>query len=280
MASLKLNDFDTYATVYDDYLRLRRTLSVAEAEESILRDYGEELDDNDDAPFVWIALAKAQIRKKELTDLVVRHSEESMNVLINEIGFSQSYFQQFKNKLLNPQYRIDVQKLHLKPKPYKSRFFQIPWNYGDVFALRLTSSRAKELGIDGGYALLHMVDQWEGWPYEGERTLPIVYVSIWNNIQLPQTVEEIQRAHRIPVGSQKRYLGKKEYRLMIDFTAYKQLENFIFVGNVPEIKPTCDEIIIEKIHTIYKCSFPTYSWYKSLEEDICIMYEKYVLNAH
>ncbi len=67
------------------------------------------------------------------------------------------------------------------------RLYKCEWNIGDVFAWRMESELAKEKGLFGKYLLIQKVDE-DTW-YPGH-TIPIVYVKITADEQLPQNYEE------------------------------------------------------------------------------------------
>lgn len=284
MVRLKLNDFDTYATVYEDYSLQRRSLCVEDAVAETLRMYAEEM--VDEAPLVWVGIAKAQIRRKELTNQAALRAEESIPALIEDMAFPPSCFATLRRQLADPKYRADPQKLRQPPKPRARRAFHIPWNIGDVYAFTLRSDFAKDAGIDGWRALLFMVDRWTDWPSEGGRTEPLVYVSLWNRPQLPQSMEEIRQAGFLTLSTRVWLLnqyhpGKKTYRLMIDFPSKKSLERFSFefVGNFPVFAPLEDEIVIAQSEDVYEPVTPDFTSDVQLEKDICQSYKRHGLTT-
>jgi len=77
-------DSDIVFDVSETYRDLRETLSVKDAEQRIFEDYKEELEDIQDRQAVWIGLAKAEIRRKELTQKLASIILEAQDELLND----------------------------------------------------------------------------------------------------------------------------------------------------------------------------------------------------
>lgn len=81
-------------------------------------------------------------------------------------------------KLLSPQPPVK--------KPIKKKVYKCQWKLGDVFAYQLESELAKERGLYGRYFLIQKVDESI---FDGH-IIPIVYVKITRNFNIPSSVEE------------------------------------------------------------------------------------------
>ena len=76
----------------------------------------------------------------------------------------------------------------------KKRIYKCQWKYGDVFAYRLESDLAKEKGLYGRYFLIQKVDEGEWYP---GHIVPIVYVKITDDTNLPSNVEEYNKSEYV-----------------------------------------------------------------------------------
>lgn len=72
-------------------------------------------------------------------------------------------------------------------KPTRKKLYHCSWKIGDVFAYRMESSLSLERGFGGRFLLIQKID--EGRWYPGH-TIPIVYVKITKDANLPTSTEE------------------------------------------------------------------------------------------
>lgn len=74
--------------------------------------------------------------------------------------------------------------------PVRKRVYKCQWKMGDVFAYQLESDLAKDRGLYGRYFLIQKVDECSWYP---GHIVPIVYVKITNDHNLPSNVEEYDK---------------------------------------------------------------------------------------
>ena len=147
-------------------------------------------------PLFWLALADTQWEFGVLLPVVKEKAlywiDESVNMLIFKSINTSAKENRIKNlnglraKLLSTQPKVK--------KITKKRIYKCQWKYGDVFAYRLESDLAKEKGLYGRYFLIQKVDEGEWYP---GHIVPIVYVKITDDINLPSNVEEYNKSEYV-----------------------------------------------------------------------------------
>lgn len=234
------DEFPIIGEVTEEYISLRKKgLSRAAAVNTLCQFYCDELSVGieDDAALFWIGLADAQYAMRELSDHV---SQEGLRSLA---------------KLENNHFCISKRDISSRRRKYakapmaeqhivQSKRFRCKWNVGDTFAHRLGGEEARSLGIENKYALLHKVDDIS---FGDGRVLPVVTVSIWDDLPFPTNTLEFLRSHflrmeSMRLGSPK---GKYEYRAEILFKNDKQVSamQLEYVGNFADAEMPADEII-------------------------------------
>lgn len=71
-----------------------------------------------------------------------------------------------------------------------------PWNIGDVYAYKISSDRAKEVGLIGRYFLLQKIGEIQ---YSARIMSPIVYAKITKDDRIPTTTEEYDQLEFVQV---------------------------------------------------------------------------------
>lgn len=230
---ISLNDIGCTVDILEDYASLRRVYSVEETVAMVLNERKCELDD-DEAPFVWIALAKAQIRRKELVSEVVEKAAYFLDHLPEEYQEKVAGLHQIRDRLHNPDYHISCEAA--KEVPRKKKYFHCSWKIGDIYAYQLNSIDSEDAGLKGCHVLLRKADEIVGYPHKGARTVPLVYVMLWKGKGLPSTAKDIMGAEYIR-------LYKHRYRFIFDITSEKQIRdlNLAYIGNFAELDIPEDE---------------------------------------
>lgn len=241
-------DSDIVFDILETYRDLRETLSVKDAEQRILEDHKEELEDIQDRQAVWIGLARAEIRRKELTQKLSSILLDAREELLNDGIFEKQALKKIFLQLEDEKYRISDEEALIVPKEKKSRAFRTEWNIGDVYGFKITEEIAKEQGIWGKWCLMWTANKAEvKWP-QRKLILPLVYLLIWDKDEPPHTVEELQGAGYIQVyyhRSQRK--DKEEYRLVVYFPSKKVYaeQNLRYFGNFPITSYPSNELYID-----------------------------------
>lgn len=246
---ISLNNYAIIEDIKSEYRSVRENgKSRCEAEEYFISAYNDELTTGayDDGLLFWIGLAEAQFKNKELSEDVAQKALHSLDNLEKQHMISQADINRCRNKY--------IQAPMPERKFIKRKKFQCSWNVGDAYAIKLMSDVAKELGMDGKYAVLHKVDNVV---HEDEEILPLVRITIWDDLPNPITEDVFYSKKPIklkPVFFEKNkpVRDKFEYRAQILFTSKKQIkpEVYSFIGHFPKIAHISDELTPENTGAI------------------------------
>lgn len=163
----------------------------------LIEDYKNIMGDINEEPLFWFALADTQwdfgvlqpfVKKNALCWIDQNCNMDNLQITDISAKVKKNFLYDLQAKLLSPQ-----------PPPKKSakkRTYKCQWNLGDVFAYQLESDLAKQRGLYGRYFLIQKVD--EDIVYPGH-IVPIVYVKITNNTNIPLSVEEYDQLDYVQV---------------------------------------------------------------------------------
>lgn len=190
MWGFELYQNDTSLDVKDEFEELFNAgKTVQDITDKLVEDYKSIMGDINEEPLFWLALADTQWNLGVLMPLVKEKAlywVEKDSAIFNCQSMDTSVktkrrktLDELQAKLLSPQPTVK--------KPVKKRIYKCQWKLGDVFAYQLESDLAKERGLYGRYFLIQKVD--EGVWHPGH-IVPIVYVKITNDNNLPSNVEE------------------------------------------------------------------------------------------
>lgn len=279
-------DYDVYSEIEDTYLKLREQYSVLDSEERTTAGFADYMEDEDDGPIARIAIAKVQIRRKELTKNTAEKAIEALEYVREGNGHFQISRQEIDKLLVqlkNSSNYIGIEKSTQIPKTLqKRRKFQLDWKYGDVYAFPFSGDAMETSALAGKYCLLRVVGHTDKTYRNGERIFPICYLSIWDEVDLPKNSQEIQNAGLLQMMSRTTYsihnpeiyeamIAKKasneemykagalkivshsektKYRTIIDIPSKKALQKFgvVFVGNYPELGIAVDDAGLNMHH--------------------------------
>lgn len=190
MWGFELYQNDTALDVKDEFEKLFNAgKNTQEITDRLTEDYKSIMGDIDEEPLFWFALADTQWNLGVLLPVV---KEKALYWINKDCGI-------FKYQTIDASANVqrkktldDLQAKLLSPQPpvkkaVKNRVYKCQWKFGDVFAYQLESDLAKERGLYGRYFLIQKVD--EGVWYPGH-IVPIVYVKITGDTNLPSSVEE------------------------------------------------------------------------------------------
>jgi len=194
--------------------------------DKIRKDLSACLNDMDDTPVFWIALAFAMAERNELTKSVLK------NALIHLDSFY------FKDRYAEPfGFENEIEEIKSffesslgpsntkKSKTHK----KVVWKINDCYAFQLKSEKATELGVHGRFLIIHYVgsSNWE------KKTFPIVHLFMTADDTMPDTAEKIFSCIPIPTRT---YCTPYTYRFRTSGISYYNEENgFLYLGNFENI---------------------------------------------
>lgn len=301
----KLYEDDTALDVKNQFEELiRKEKTAEEITGQLIDEYADAINDPNDGPIFWFALADTQWNMGRLLPNV---KEQALSWL--DKGGDLERWQEENSTLAATREKMLVelrQKLNTTQPPEKKisqhRFYKCEWKMGDVFAYQLESDLAKEKGLSGRYFLFQKVD--EGTWHPGH-IIPIVYVKITKDVQLPACTEDFDQLEYVQVSSSKFDLWVEEFRpkeknltdeefwkkseemkAELEFDEYGYLPEFriellntskrsipkklIYIGNFKDTTPPKIEYIWKN-----KISIPAMSWEKFNKTIDMHLIEKY-----
>ncbi len=257
--------------------------SVERITEKLIEDFEDIMGITDEEPLFWYALADTQWNFGVLLPSVKERAlywlEKDDCVLnIQTIGIKtreqrKKVLDDLRVKLLSPQ--------PPEKKTVKGRRYECQWKLGDVFAYQLESDLAKEKGLFGRYFLVQKVDESVWYP---EHIVPIVYVKITKDSNLPSNIEEYNQLEYVQTWFEKyedrfcpvdmsrpkediaekskinyqvdEYGFLPEYRAILLNTSKKVIPSkLIYLGNFMGVTPPKKEFIPHSKHNIISVSW-------------------------
>lgn len=232
----KLYQDDVAVDVSSSYKeKLKRGKTNEEATQEIIEEYSDFINDDDDGPIFWFALADTQW---SLGRLLPEVKDEALRILesggdiqrwiddgeLKGAEIRKKSLEELKNKLNEPQ--------PPEKKISKYRIYKCEWKLGDVFAYRLESDLAKEKNLYGRYALLQKVNEGIWYP---EHIVPIVRIRISDGTELP-SLENVNKLEYVKIGRSAE--GIYKYFLKIVTTSKRIIpKKLIYLGNTEIIPP-------------------------------------------
>lgn len=185
---------DDIAEEIRDYYKdqLHRGKAGGEITQELIKQNEYAISDTDDAPVFWFALADTQWNLGRLEDTV---KENALNHISKGFDLRRWETEDPKGAKIRAKTIEELRQKLLSPQPAEKKIsqyklYKCEWNIGDVFAYQLESDMAKERGLYGRHFLIQKVD--EGIWHPGH-IVPIVYVKITSDTNLPSNVEEYNR---------------------------------------------------------------------------------------
>lgn len=178
-----LSNYPIINEIFDDYVNLRsQGFNINDSVTRIKKDWHEELNDEDDAPFVIIGIALALCQKQELTRQAQNEALAAANTLKNRSMISGSDHDMIISRLSDD--RIGKDKAY---RPAK-RAYDPCWKIGDTFVHAFTQSRAKEMGLCGQYIVIRKVGDYLNYKRQKRE---LVYITVCSKDSIPKTDEEL-----------------------------------------------------------------------------------------
>lgn len=188
---------DTSLDVKDEFEKLyNEGKNVQGITDILTEEYKSLFGDIKEEPLFWLALADTQWEFGVLLPVVKDKALYWIDESFNMLNFQSIDTSAKENRIKNLN-GLRVKLLSTQPKVKKitkKRIYKCQWKYGDVFAYRLESDLAKEKGLYGRYFLIQKVDEGEWYP---GHIVPIVYVKITDDTNLPSNVEEYNKLEYI-----------------------------------------------------------------------------------
>ncbi|WP_052335625.1 hypothetical protein [Faecalispora jeddahensis] len=298
----KLYQDDVAQDVRDQFKDLlHRGKSAEEITRQLIDEYTDAIDDPDDSPIFWLALADTQWNVGRLLPEV---KKQAITWLDKGSDLKRWETENPEQAPIRKKELEELrQKLNSQQPPEKKisqyRLYKCEWKIGDVFAYKLESDLAKERGLLGCHLLVQKVDENTWHP---GHIIPIVYVKITKDDQLPTCAEDFENLEYVQIFFTKyedRFLpidGKQpdediaekskmkykvddfgflpQFRIGLLNTAKKVIPSkLIFIKNFPILPPTNEFI------THSKFSIPSVSW-KNFEEKLIDRYCGYNLRQY
>lgn len=186
----KLYQDDLAEDIRDYYKeQLHRGKKGIDITQELLVQYQIEISDFEEASVFWFALADTQwnlgrledkVKETALKHILLGNDLERWKIENPKMAKAREQtIEELRQKLLSPQ--------PPEKKVTQHKIYRCEWKYGDVYAYQLESDLAEEKGLYGRYFLIQKVD--EGVWHPGH-IVPIVYVKITSDTNLPSNVEE------------------------------------------------------------------------------------------
>lgn len=250
-----LSDFPLIDEIKEEYIMLRDELQRKKAVQALMREYGNEMADSDDAVLFWLGIAAGQAELGELT----AEYREKVLTSISAVKNDELVFAEGELDFLN------------EKSPGKKRTTQSYWTWkpGDVYLYELNSDYAKEAHIDDCSLLLYVVD------YKAitRQRYPIVYLLLWLGEDAPQSRKEIESCGYLELDRpfwKFRNDGKRACRKLFFCKSRTEFETFAaklkYIGNYSELKAP------ER-----QATFDEYAMFtdpKYVERDVCLAFMK------
>ena len=189
--------------IKNEYVRERKHgKSRQEGIEYILSEYCRELDEPDDGPQVWIGLAKALAQKKELTPELQKKAADGADSLTSLFPEAEKELLKFKKSILDPE------NIGPEAKYSKKRIYKPNWKLGDTFIHKLMGDQAKEIGIEGCYAVVRKVG--EEFDEGSEIWLQNVFITVCLEKDIPKTSKQLEDLGYLPLRDNEYYPKRGE----------------------------------------------------------------------
>lgn len=168
---------------------LRRGKTAEEITKKLIAEYEYAINDSDDGPIFWIALADTQW---ELGRLMPEVKKQAVAWLDKGGDLAKWQIENPKLVIIRKKVLDELCKKLNTPQPPEKKILQYnlyacEWKVWDVFAYQLESDLAKEKGLYGRYFLIQKIDETTWYP---GHIIPIVYVKITMDDKLPTNVDE------------------------------------------------------------------------------------------
>lgn len=239
--------------------KCKRGHTIEEATEIFIKEYAEELNDGDDAPNFWFALADIQWKYGKLLPKV---KENALHYIENEL--KTETYNEFDKRDAKKRKKVleDLREKLASPMPPEKkisqyRLYQCEWKVGDIYAYPLDAEVWKDNPYYGDYLIMQKIGERDWWP---GHIIPVVVVKITENKQLPSSANEIEKLKYIILEKRS---PEKRYTLGLGNTSKRIIpKKLIYMGNY-DLFPMPDDAEQIDLEDMY-----TYSEWKFFDERI------------
>jgi len=231
---------DVAEDVKTDYVNLLKIGKTnQEATDKMIKDNQMIINDFDEGPIFWFALADTQWKFGRLLPnvkdnaLMYLKKEDDLKKWETENRASYKYRKKVLEELIQ---RLNSPMPALK-KISLYKYFKCSWNVGDTYAFRLESEHAKLNNLFGHYLIIHKIDEYH-WKKGNEfDTFPIVYTKITKTTKLPKTLDELNNDCDFVRIVYNPGTGLYRYKSINDTSSSRILKRLVFIGNFAIEKP-------------------------------------------
>lgn len=225
MCGYELESNDMFADVkaaFKECMENNRTKSEATAE--LLDAFSEPAEDEDDAFFVYAALADGQMENGGILKRTQKKCLELLELQLQALDNGEYEIEdeeEYRKMLLSFRALVEAGKGKKKPRV---KPLYTTWKIHDVYATQLKTEEAAGLGIAGRWALMWTVGYLQFSPKE---KTPYVYLLLSPDDKCPTTREEIERCIWL------RFSYYKEYRVELVSKSQEMFDEqgYIYIGN-------------------------------------------------
>lgn len=219
----KLYQDDVTQDVRDEYKdQLKRGLTNEQVTKKIIEENKDYIEDYDDAPLFWFALADTQWKLGRLLPFV---KEKALEYL--ELGKDLEKWQdegkknyETRKKVLQDLKTQLLSQMPTEKKISQYRLYKCEWQVGDVFAYKFHSDLSKEHNLYNKYILFRKVGEASCWP---GHISPVVHVYRYIDYELPG-VNIVPTLECIPSFI---WENPRDYELQIDTESKKKYQRSI-----------------------------------------------------
>ena len=222
---------DTTSDVRDTYMGfLKEQLSNEEAYAKTLEQFHEYIEDPDEEPLFWYALAESQWKTGRLQDDVKAKALEWIDK-----GGGMTLWQKSPSGGTGWQKTLDKLKIKLESEQPKERKIrkpaaidQNPWNMGDVYAYQFHSDEARKNGAHGKYMVLQKIGEES---YEADLIMRVlVFDKLFDEVP---RLDDLDGLRLLPIDYP---TSTRELRMSSLLGLYKKKEypanQLTFIGNI------------------------------------------------
>jgi|GEM_PF-612999 len=229
---------DTTCDVRDAYMKLlQEQLSNEDAYAQILAKFADYIDDPDDAPLFWFALADTQWKAGRLLPEVKSKALDWIDK-----GGGLSLWEESESGGAGWRKTLDKLRAKLETEQPKEKRVRNPvkiesnlWSDGDVYAYQFHKEFDGRFGAPGKYMVLHKIGVEHQYYGDSSTTVTYMIVRVFDKLfdEFP-TLLDLQGVRLLPFSHPYR---EQELQMQMGLTLYKKkdypAEYLTFLGNIP-----------------------------------------------
>lgn len=233
---------DDVALDVRDYYKdqLHRGKEGEQITQELIEQNSDMLEDPDDGPVFWLALADVQWKMGRLEDMVKKNA---LNIIEGNVDLKRCQSEDLKNIKKRMCVLSELKERLLNPQPEMKRvsqyhLYHCDWKIGDVYAYRLLGDYAKEKDFFGKYLFFVKIDETIWYP---GHTVPVVYF-FWIVSDSLLKISELEKIEYMPQFFTPKAYEKdnqsKKYMLTLLNTSSRVIpkKNLLYIGNIENIQ--------------------------------------------